>query len=519
MPKPRARQVLAGPAGLAEQAAIAAPPAAVKAGSAESDSAPSEPPSPMLRDGHGGGNSDGDFLLGGNGMPASSTAGAFLNVGSAAMCRLAGGPTAAEQAESRRVQRRLMAALVLALVFMAAEVVGGLLAHSLAILADAAHLLSDTTGFLVAALAAAWAKRAAPAHLSFGYHRVEVLGALASVLAVWIVTANLLAEAVHRIIAPEPVNGKVMFIVAVAGVAVNVLMMLVLGHHHHGLGSSGCCAGGGAAPAGAAHMPGGAACAAGGACCSAPVQRWFFAGGAATDLEMGGFKDSGEQEAAGGNAEAVHSGLVPILAAAGYTEPNSSSSSSSDGGFLKAAAGSRRGSRLSQQGPAAGDVPAALPQAPAPAATQAANLNMRGAVIHCIGDLVQSIGVCIAGALIWWHQDDPRWALADPICTFLFAGLVLWTTAGISRDIIDVLMERVPRGMDVAGLRRGLEQVPGVAEVTDLHVWSLTPGIPLMAARVRLAKGAPFAPALRQLEDICAGQGIRHCTIQPEQTL
>lgn len=67
-----------------------------------------------------------------------------------------------------------MAALVLALVFMAAEVVGGLLAHSLAILADAAHLLSDTTGFLVAALAAAWAKRAAPAHLSFGYHRVEV---------------------------------------------------------------------------------------------------------------------------------------------------------------------------------------------------------------------------------------------------------------------------------------------------------------------------------------------------------
>lgn len=106
MPKPRARQLLAGPAGLAEQAAIAAPPAAVKTGSAESDSAPSEPPSPMLRDGHGGGNSDGDFLLGGNGMPASSTAGGFLNGGSAAMCRLAGGPTAEEQAESRRVRRQ-----------------------------------------------------------------------------------------------------------------------------------------------------------------------------------------------------------------------------------------------------------------------------------------------------------------------------------------------------------------------------------------------------------------------------
>ncbi len=105
MPKPRARQLLAGPAGLAEQAApIAAPPAAVKAGSSASDSAPSEPPSPMLRDGHGGGDSDGDFLLGGNGMPASSTAGGILDGGGAAMCSLAGGPTAEEQAESRRVR-------------------------------------------------------------------------------------------------------------------------------------------------------------------------------------------------------------------------------------------------------------------------------------------------------------------------------------------------------------------------------------------------------------------------------
>lgn len=114
----------------------------------------------------------------------------------------------------------------------------------------------------------------------------------------------------------------------------------------------------------------------------------------------------------------MHSGLVPILAAAGYAQDSSrSSSGGSDAGGLdgggalaaaasgKAGAGGRRGSRLSRQGPAAagGGGPAAAAPAPTPAA-QAANLNMRGAVIHCIGDLVQSIGVCIAGALIWWQQ-------------------------------------------------------------------------------------------------------------------
>lgn len=224
MPKPRARQLLAGAAGPAEQAA----PAAVDGGSGGSDSGPSEPHSPALRDGLSG-DSDADSLLGWKAAPSGALADGDRGSSGACVCHLAGGPTPEEAAESKRIQRRLLAALLLALAFMAAEVAGGLWAHSLAILTDAAHLLSDSTGFLVAVLAAAWAKRAAPAHLSFGYHRVEVLGALASVLAVWVVTINLLVEAVRRIITPEPVDGKIMFIVAVAGVGVNLLMMLVLG--------------------------------------------------------------------------------------------------------------------------------------------------------------------------------------------------------------------------------------------------------------------------------------------------
>lgn len=112
-------------------------------------------------------------------------------------------------------------------------------------------------------------------------------------------------------------------------------------------------------------------------------------------------------------------------------------------------------------------------------------------------------------------QDDPRWALADPVCTFLFAALVLWTTKTITADIFTILMERAPPGVDPTSLHAALAAAPGVACVDDLHVWALTPGIPLLAAHVRLAPGADAAAVLRQLEGVCAAAGIAHATIQP----
>lgn len=80
------------------------------------------------------------------------------------------------------------------------------------------------------------------------------------------------------------------------------------------------------------------------------------------------------------------------------------------------------------------------------------SINLRSAVLHVIGDILQSIGVAIAGALIWWNQDDPRWYLADPICTFIFSVVVLLTTKSILRDIIHVLMERTPTNLDVPAM-------------------------------------------------------------------
>jgi zinc transporter 2 len=94
----------------------------------------------------------------------------------------------------------------------------------------------------------------------------------------------------------------------------------------------------------------------------------------------------------------------------------------------------------------------------------AASINLRSAVLHVIGDIVQSIGVAIAGALIWWKQDDPRWYIADPICTFVFSIVVLLTTKSVLRDILHVLMERTPTNMDIPAM----SQVSGVEQ---LHVF------------------------------------------------
>lgn len=141
-------------------------------------------------------------------------------------------------------------------------------------------------------------------------------------------------------------------------------------------------------------------------------------------------------------------------------------------------------------------------------------VQVRGAIIHVIGDFVQSIGVCIAGALIWYHQGDPRWYIADPICTFLFAVLVLWTTRAILRDISDVLMERVPRGLCINTIHDDMSRVAGVEEVHDLHVWSLTPGIPLLCAHINLSPEADATAALHLLTEYCRAIGIQHSTLQ-----
>ena len=128
------------------------------------------------------------------------------------------------QSDSKRVQ----VALVLTGVFMLVEVVGGLISGSLALLADAGHMLTDTMALTLAAIAFRVSARPADAKRSYGYHRFQILAAFVNGLTLAGIVVWILFEAINRFMAPREVRGELMLVVAGAGLLVNVAAFLVL---------------------------------------------------------------------------------------------------------------------------------------------------------------------------------------------------------------------------------------------------------------------------------------------------
>ncbi|XP_041089797.1 zinc transporter 2-like [Polyodon spathula] len=158
------------------------------------------------------------------------------------------GETSRGEREKRRARLQLYVASAVCLVFMIGEVVGGYLAHSLAIMTDAAHLLTDFASMLLSLFSLWMASRPATKTMNFGWHRAEILGALVSVLSIWVVTGVLVYLAVQRILTEQyEIDGRVMLITSGCAVAVNVIMGITLhqsshlhghSHGHHGASHS-----------------------------------------------------------------------------------------------------------------------------------------------------------------------------------------------------------------------------------------------------------------------------------------
>ncbi len=127
-----------------------------------------------------------------------------------------------------RHERPLWWALGLTGTFLVAEVIGGLLTNSLALLSDAAHMATDTAGLVIALVAVRLSRRPPDAKRTFGYARLEALGALANGALLLGVAAYILWEAVGRFRAPPPVAATGMLVVAIAGLIVNLIAMRLL---------------------------------------------------------------------------------------------------------------------------------------------------------------------------------------------------------------------------------------------------------------------------------------------------
>lgn len=142
------------------------------------------------------------------------------------------------------------------------------------------------------------------------------------------------------------------------------------------------------------------------------------------------------------------------------------------------------------------------------------NINMRGALLHVLSDGAGSVGALLAGFIIL----RTRWYQADAIVTVLICGGIVLTAFWLLRDSVNILLEGAPAHLDIDEIRAALTGIPGVTDVHDLHLWSLTQGKEAMSGHLVLEKGRDHAEALKAGKKIMAERfGITHVTLQVEK--
>jgi cation diffusion facilitator family transporter len=152
---------------------------------------------------------------------------------------------------------------------------------------------------------------------------------------------------------------------------------------------------------------------------------------------------------------------------------------------------------------------------------QQKNVNLHAAYLHVLGDLLQSVAVLVAGIVIWIQ---PSWHLVDPVITLFFCAIVFYSTLSVIRSSVAILLEEVPPHISWQQVDHALSNdVPGICRVHDLHIWSISDGIPSLSMHCFLkpttttTTDAPLPDqqqALRDIHAVCKRFGIQHATIQ-----
>lgn len=331
----------------------------------------------------------------------------------------------------RNAFKKLLKASLLCLFFMIVEIIGGVLANSLAIATDAAHLFTDLAGFGIGLLAIYLSSRPPSKRLSFGWYRAEVLGAMLSVLTIWLVTVVLVYLAVMRVISGDyEINAIIMMVTAGLGMLFNVSMMVTLGHTHSH-----------------SHSP--------------PITTNSPLTPPPSPIPLSSTPSLSESDS---------SIKINIDERTKLVEKHEKNSKN---GIFNSKNGNHNSNNHSHNNDndSHNSDNHSHNQDNHSHSKKVEDINVRAAMIHVIGDLVQSVGVFVASVLIYFK---PTWKIADPICTFIFSVLVLFTTINILMDIIRVLMEGTPTNISFNEVKDSLSALEGVKEVHNLRIWSLT---------------------------------------------
>ena len=271
--------------------------------------------------------------------------------------------------------RSLKWALLLTGIFLLVEVVGGILSNSLALLADAGHMLTDVAALGLSLFVGWFSRRPETPQRTYGYLRLEILAALLNGTTLLLLSAWIIWEAIPRFSAPEPLDAGLMLGIAVAGLIINA------------------------------------------------VAAWIL-------------------------------------------HPSTETS-----------------------------------------------LNVRGAYLHVLGDLLGSVGVVTAALLIQFTG----WLIADPIVSVLMTVLIIRGAWRLVREAVDVLLESVPAHISPGAVRAQLEAIPGVESVHDLHIWSVATGVVAMSVHAIVREPERQQHVLEHIHDAMRLFGIGHVTAQLER--
>ncbi|CEG29705.1 cation diffusion facilitator family transporter [Bacillus sp. B-jedd] len=142
------------------------------------------------------------------------------------------------------------------------------------------------------------------------------------------------------------------------------------------------------------------------------------------------------------------------------------------------------------------------------------NLNVRSAFLHVLGDMLGSVGAITAALLIYFFD----WGIADPIASVAVAILIIISGWRVMKDSFHILMEGAPVQIDSTKLRAALLSIPTVEDVHDLHIWSVTSGMPMLSCHIAISKSGVHDVVLREAQALLHDKfGIDHSTIQVER--
>jgi len=238
--------------------------------------------------------------------------------------------------------RALKIALAIVVLLVVAELIGGIISNSLALLGDAGHMFVDALALGISLFAITLAGKPSTTTRTFGYHRAEIMAALLNGIILVLVAIYIFYEAYQRFLSPPEVKTTLMLVVASVGLCANLAGIFLLRKHSH------------------------------------------------------------------------------------------------------------------------------------------RSLNVKAAFLHVLGDTISSIGVIIGGIIM----AVTGWGIVDPIVAVLIGCIILWGAVRLVRESSDILLEAVPRDISVREIIEAIKEVPGINDIHDLHVWTITSGIVALSSHI-----------------------------------